>query len=341
MLYTVPSRFDPEVSSYSIDTLDIGLTASDVRRVLHTDISKYVALSRDKNPIHSNTEYAKSTRFKQEIALGLLPEGILSSLLGTKLPGQGAIYVGKTVSFKAPVNAGDSLVTLIKIDAIDRKRRLVDLSGECKNGEDTVVAEYHVKLMLDRGQELEFLCDFYKFTAERSAISPDFLEQVYNIKNTSVDGAIQELAQICAKNQHKEFLEHLKIQLQQNPSEVLSQRLLPSRQMADRAQSLTANALLWWSSASMAFDILQDEQGLSAEEAMQKLLNWLANAPLENGMTISLSGLERLGEVNLPRRVIMFDLASTKDITQDITKALAKYVAHYVLREKKQNKPSA
>ncbi|MGI9383992.1 MAG: MaoC family dehydratase [Methyloligellaceae bacterium] len=326
MDYVIPSRFDPQVSSYSIHTLHPGLTASDVRRVLHTDISRYVALSRDRNPIHSNPEYAQRTLFGQEIALGLLPEGILSSLLGTKLPGQGAIYVSKTVSFRAPVNPGDQLTTLVRIEDVDRERRLITLAGDCSNQDQTIVAQYQVKLMLDKGQELEFLCDLFKLAAERDPFDPKRRQDLIDAGSLDIDAQIGAYARLFDWEACPDlFSTATKLMAQADDARQLREQ---ASKLADPNCAIEhlSDALIWWSTAPSLFSKLTNEFGHAPEAAWAKILEW-SSAMGDGDKRISLPGLERLSDVDLSDGKFLFDAMSKNELASDTIECLGAYIA--------------
>lgn len=326
MDYIVPSRFDPEVSSHSIRTLSAGLTASDVRRVLHTDISRYVALSRDRNPIHSNPEYAQGTRFGQEIALGLLPEGILSSLLGTKLPGQGTIYVGKTVSFRAPVNAGDQLTTVVRIEKVDSDRRLIDMSGDCANQDQKVIAKFSMMLMLDTGQEQEFLSDFFKFATEKDPCDQDFRRRFTEHHALTGHEKLQHCAGVFDWGRCPELASHMSMGLfgegvdEETRRRVLAlyDAALPTAQLQD--------TIIWWSVGPSLFTKLTEEYEEQPEAAIAKMVAWAQSIDCVREQ-IALAGLERLNEVELGSNIACFNPISSNEVTGDLIRHLGSYVA--------------
>jgi 3-hydroxybutyryl-CoA dehydratase len=74
--------------------------------------------------VHINEEFASTTMFSGRIAHGMLTAAFVSTVLGMKLPGPGAIYVSQTLRFKAPVRSGDTLsVRATVVDLVPEKRR--------------------------------------------------------------------------------------------------------------------------------------------------------------------------------------------------------------------------
>ena len=95
---------------YFIEDMTVGLAASFTKTVSEKDIAMYADVSGDTNPVHLNEAFAAQTPFKTRIAHGMLSAGFISAVLGTKLPGPGAIYMSQTLRFKAPVKIGDTVV---------------------------------------------------------------------------------------------------------------------------------------------------------------------------------------------------------------------------------------
>jgi len=105
---------------------EVGQRASVSRTVTESDLVNFAGVSGDFNPVHVDAEYARTTRFGQRVAHGLLTASIMSSLLGMKLPGPGAIYLGQTLRFLKPVFIGDTVTAHVEVTQwIAEKRRVV------------------------------------------------------------------------------------------------------------------------------------------------------------------------------------------------------------------------
>ena len=122
-----------------LEDLKVGMSAMFGKTVTEADIMAYAGVSGDTNPIHLHDGFAKSTRFGQRIAHGMLSAGFISAVIGTRLPGPGSIYVSQTLSFMAPVLIGETITAVATITAIDEKRRRVTLKTQCLNGDKVVV----------------------------------------------------------------------------------------------------------------------------------------------------------------------------------------------------------
>lgn len=100
---------------HAFEDLAIGQSESLMRTVMERDVSLFAELSGDANPIHLCDRYAASTKFGQRIAHGMLTASLVSALLGTKLPGPGAVYLSQTLTFLAPVKIGDVVTARVEV----------------------------------------------------------------------------------------------------------------------------------------------------------------------------------------------------------------------------------
>ena len=122
-----------------LEDLEIGQTAELRRTVTAADIEAFAAVTGDVNPVHLDEAYAATTQFKGRIAHGMLSAGYISAVLGTELPGPGAIYVSQTLNFRRPVRIGDEVTAEVKVTAIDPARGRVTFATGCVVGGKTVV----------------------------------------------------------------------------------------------------------------------------------------------------------------------------------------------------------
>jgi 3-hydroxybutyryl-CoA dehydratase len=122
-----------------LEDLSIGQTAEHRHVVTDADVRAFAAVSGDDNPLHLDEAYAATTRFGSRIAHGMLAASYISAVLGTTLPGPGAVYLSQTLRFRKPVRIGDEVVTQLTITAIDPARGRVTLETLCRVGAATVV----------------------------------------------------------------------------------------------------------------------------------------------------------------------------------------------------------
>jgi len=127
------------IENRTFDEMNVGDTASLVRTLSRQDIELFAVMSGDVNPAHVDVEYARSDMFHKIIAHGMWGASLISTLLGTKLPGPGAIYLGQTLSFRHPVAIGDTITVSVKVAEKDVKEHRVTLDCECTNQRGEIV----------------------------------------------------------------------------------------------------------------------------------------------------------------------------------------------------------
>lgn len=136
-----------DLDGHFLEDLSVGMTASYAKTITDADIVLYAGISGDTNPVHLNQEYASNTMFQGRIAHGMLTASFISTVLGTKLPGPGCIYVSQNLKFKAPVRSGDTVTARATITEIVPEKRRVIMRTVCTVGE-TVVLEGEAMLMV-------------------------------------------------------------------------------------------------------------------------------------------------------------------------------------------------
>ena len=122
-----------------LEDLKPGMSAMFGKTVTEADIAAFAGVSGDTNPLHLHDGFARTTRFGQRIAHGMLGSSFISAVIGTKLPGPGAVYISQSLNFLAPVLIGETITAVATITAIDDKRRRVTLKTQCLNGAKVVI----------------------------------------------------------------------------------------------------------------------------------------------------------------------------------------------------------
>lgn len=120
----------PELG-YFFEDLHVGMEESLMRTVMAEDVIGFAQLSGDNNPIHLSDHFAAKTPFKERIAHGLYTASLISALLGTRLPGPGAVYLTQTLKFKAPVRIGDVIVARVEVTDLNEEKQRATLHCEC------------------------------------------------------------------------------------------------------------------------------------------------------------------------------------------------------------------
>jgi 3-hydroxybutyryl-CoA dehydratase len=127
------------LDGYFIEDLEEGMSAAFGKTITDADILMFAGISGDTNPVHLNEEFAAGTAFQGRIAHGMLTASLISTVLGTKLPGPGCIYLNQTLKFVAPVRSGDTVRAEVTIKSVDRERRRCVFETLCKVGGKNVL----------------------------------------------------------------------------------------------------------------------------------------------------------------------------------------------------------
>jgi len=128
----------PFLNYISIEEIEVGMIAKYTQTVTDSDIKSFAGISGDRNPVHIDEVYASNSRFKKRIAHGLMTASYFSALFGTKIPGEGCVYVSQSLRFKRPVYIDDCVEASVVVTHVDIERRRVFFKTYCKVGGKTV-----------------------------------------------------------------------------------------------------------------------------------------------------------------------------------------------------------
>jgi 3-hydroxybutyryl-CoA dehydratase len=134
------------------EDLAVGQSASFAKTVTDADIVLFAGISGDTNPVHLDSEYAAGTMFKSRIAHGMLSAGFISTVLGTKLPGPGSIYVSQSLKFKAPVRIGDTVTARVELTSTVPEKKLAVFKTQCLVGGKVVIDGEATIMVPSRGK---------------------------------------------------------------------------------------------------------------------------------------------------------------------------------------------
>ncbi len=119
---------------------ELGQSAEMTKVISEKDILLFAEITGDRNPVHLSKEFAEKTRFGERIAHGILTAGLISAVIGMKLPGPGCLYLSQTLFFLAPVKIGDEITARAEIVEVISEKRL-KLRTQCINQRREVVLE--------------------------------------------------------------------------------------------------------------------------------------------------------------------------------------------------------
>jgi len=121
------------------EDLSVGLTEVISKTISSADVVGFAQLTGDRNPIHLSEHFAAKTSFGSRIAHGLYTASLISAVLGTRLPGPGAVYISQTLHFRAPVRIGDTVDVTVTVVGLNPERQRATLTCICRVGNEVVL----------------------------------------------------------------------------------------------------------------------------------------------------------------------------------------------------------
>lgn len=132
-------NFDTEVHGLYLEDIKVGMTAVHTKTVTDADIMMFAGVSGDTNPIHLSDDFADRSMFRGRVAHGMLSASFISTLIGTRLPGPGSIYMGQSLKFLAPVRPGQTVNTRVTVKEINHEKARITLHTQCMVGDEVVI----------------------------------------------------------------------------------------------------------------------------------------------------------------------------------------------------------
>ena len=136
-----------KLKSISYDELQIGTTGTFSKTLTERDIALFGDTSGDINPMHFDEEYASQTMFEGRVAHGLWSAGLISTCIGTVMPGPGSVYIGQELAFKLPVRIGDRLTATVTVKEKNEERKSVVIDCQVRNQHGKIVVAGDAKVI--------------------------------------------------------------------------------------------------------------------------------------------------------------------------------------------------
>jgi len=121
------------------EDLSLGMTERLAKTVASSDVVGFAEVTGDRNPIHLSEHFAAKTPFGTRIAHGLYTASLISAVLGTRLPGPGAVYISQTLNFRAPVKIGDTVIVSVEVVDLMPEKSRARLACICRVDDDVVL----------------------------------------------------------------------------------------------------------------------------------------------------------------------------------------------------------
>src|ERR1041385_7961102 len=121
------------------EDLSVGMAETLRKTIDSSDVVGFAEVTGDRNPIHLSEHFAAKTQFGKRIAHGLYTASLISAVLGTRLPGPGAIYISQTLNFRAPVRIGDEVEVTVTVAELIPERQRARLTCTCRVADEVVL----------------------------------------------------------------------------------------------------------------------------------------------------------------------------------------------------------
>ena len=138
------------IENRTFDEIEVGESAALERRLTWRDIELFAVVSGDVNPAHVDQDYARGDRFHEIVAHGMWGASLISTLLGTQLPGPGTIYLEQTLRFRRPVTIGEVISVSVTVVSKDARRHRVVLDCRCVNQRGETVIDGTAEVLAPR-----------------------------------------------------------------------------------------------------------------------------------------------------------------------------------------------
>ncbi len=138
---------DPPIENRTFDEIEVGDSASLERTSSWRDGELFAVLSSDIDPAHVDEEHAGSDRFHGIVAHRVSGASLISTLLGTRLPGPGPIYLEQTLRFRHPITIGDTISVSVTVESKGQTRHRVVFDCRCVNQRGEIVIDGTAKVL--------------------------------------------------------------------------------------------------------------------------------------------------------------------------------------------------
>lgn len=121
--------------------IHVGQRASMRKTITEADVVLFGCVTGDQNPVHTDDIAAGESRFGRRIAHGMLAAGLISAVLGMRLPGPGTVYLKQTLSFRKPIYINDTVTTTVEVASLREDKPIATLTTTVTNQDGEVCVE--------------------------------------------------------------------------------------------------------------------------------------------------------------------------------------------------------
>lgn len=151
------------------EQIHIGQVAQLTHKITQDDLKKFVELSGDDNRLHTDDSFAAKTDYKKPVVHGMLGASFISTVIGTKLPGDGALWFAQNLEFILPVRVGDTLTIRAEVIKKDERSKVIELKTDITNQYRQKVTQGIAKVKMIE-QSLESITEKQNHTPNKIAL---------------------------------------------------------------------------------------------------------------------------------------------------------------------------
>ena len=129
-------------------SINVGDKAELIHTLVQSDVDQFVKLTGDDNKLHTDNDYAGRTTYKKPVAHGMLGASFISTIIGTKLPGDGALWYAQNLEFLQPVRIGDELRIAVEVIKKIARTKTIELQTDIYNQHNQKVTTGTAKVKL-------------------------------------------------------------------------------------------------------------------------------------------------------------------------------------------------
>ena len=166
------------IENRTFDEIAVGDSATLVRTLRHEDIQMYAIMSGDISPSHVDSECAHSSMLREVIAHGMWGGALISTVLGTRFPGPGTVYIDQSLHFALPVRVGDTLTVTVTCHKKFPRNKHMMLDCACTNqdGQTVISGTAEVLAPTEKIKRLKASLPEFKLSETRKARFEHLLE---------------------------------------------------------------------------------------------------------------------------------------------------------------------
>jgi 3-hydroxybutyryl-CoA dehydratase len=136
------------MNSFTFETLKVGQTEKFLVQITQSMLTSFLELTSDNNPLHIDSDFAKTRGFPGKVAYGMMTASFYSTLVGVYLPGRFAMLHGIEIKFRNPSYKGDTLVITGEVSFTSQSSKQIELKANIKNQDNLTISTAKIKVGL-------------------------------------------------------------------------------------------------------------------------------------------------------------------------------------------------